>query len=249
MTSADYAKAATISFDAWCHKMLTGKYVGEVHKRTAWYKAGKALEVETHAPAPPPPDALAPYRSILFMGQSPGDALAAPAYYRVAFTADPAYDGYASRAVADRMRDRGMGIYVWYVPTEVSKARADEVAARLGAPVILGQCETTEQYDASVAHGRRAMVGNLSALRADQLAKVASGERIVVVEDYWNCGGGAPDWRNANAGVPCNCIAVYGDGQCARKPLSEYIAAGRFVPHRDSVYGPGMTADDWGVLT
>lgn len=250
--AAKHAKATRFSADQYLAKIFTTP--NYAYKETEWYKALSALQQLKVASAPPPPtpppsSALAPYHSILFMAQNPGDALGVPSYYRVAFTADPAYDGYATRAVADQLRNAGHGIYVWYVPTEVSASRAGEVAARIGASLIIGQCETADQFDASIGRGLKGMVGNLSALRPNQLSRVASGEFVVVVEDYWNCGGGAPDWHNANAGVAGNCVAVYEDGDCSRKPLSEYVAAGRFVPHRDSVYGPGMTAEDWAALT
>ena len=251
--AARHAKAARFSADQYLAKIFTTP--NYAYKETEWYKALAALQqLKTLAPpAPPPapsPEALAPYRSILFMGENPGDAFAAPGYYKVAFTPDPAYDGYARRAVADQLRAAGHGIYVWYVPTEVSATRADDVAARLGASHVLGQCETADQFDATVAHGRKAMVGNLAALRPDQLARVASGERVVVNELYRNCQGNQqPDWKNANAGVPGNCVAVYGDGDCQRMPLSQYVRDGLFVPHRDSVYGPGMRAEDWAALT
>ena len=243
---------ATIGMDEFVRRCREGwKGAPYNYKATKIYQGVEEIRAAPPPPPPPPPsDQLAPYRSLLIMGQDPLDALQAPAYYRVLFTADPAYDGWATESAANALRTAGHGVGVWYVPTEVSKARADDMAARLGTSFIIGQCETADQFDASVAHGRKAMVGNLSALRSDQLAKVAYSERIVIPELYRNCNGNQqPDWKNANAGIPGNCIAVYGDGDCQRMPLAQYIADGMFVAHHDSVYGPQMLAADWAVLT
>jgi hypothetical protein len=247
MNSTDYMRQATFTVDEWIdHWVKKNQKV----KKTAMYKALKALEQEAKpAPAPPPPAVnLEPYRSGIYMAQNMLEALAAPAHYKVIVTADPAYDHYATRQAADTLRAAGHEIMVWYVPTEVSRQRADEVAMRLSATRTIGQAETAEQFDRSWEHGRRAVIGNLSAIRPDQLAKVAAGEMVFVNECYWGCGAGMPNWRNANAGVAGDCIAVYADGQCTRHSVVEHIAAGRFVRGRDSVYGPGMRAEDWSAL-
>ncbi len=252
MTSADYAKATTLQVDQWLHNIATKP--SYAYKTTNWYKALKALEAEAKTPAPPPtpppgPDPLAPYRKLLFMAQSPLDALQAGPGWTVLFTADPAYDSWATKSAADQMRAAGQQVGVWYVPTEVTEARADEVAARLGTTFILGQCETSGQFDASVVQGCKAMVGNLSALEPPQLALVALGVRIVINETYYGCNPGMqPDWRNANKGVAGNCLACYHDSQCQRIPLSEQIANGWYVHGRDSLYGPGLTGEDYAVL-
>lgn len=254
MTEAErLAQSASITPEEWCKRIRDG-YRGKPYafKATNYYKALVELRKVGPTPPPPPPppnDALAPYRSVLFMGQNPLDALQAPSYYKVAFTADPAYDGYATADAAAQLKANGHAVYVWYVPTEVTKDHADAVAQRLGALFVIGQCESSDQFDASIRHGRIAMVGNLSALYGSQLNQVAAGKAIVISELYRNCQPDQePDWKNANNGVAGSCVACYGDGGCTRMPLSQYVADGMFVPHRDSLYGPGLTSDDYKTL-
>lgn len=203
---------------------------------------------------PPPPVAHKPFQYVLFMGQSLLEALPAQAHYKVAATADPAYDSFANRADADKLREAGHEIYVWYVPTQVSRARAEEIAQRLGTSVIIGQCESAAEFDVSLAHGCKAMVGNVHSLREDQRAKIRSGAVVLVQEDYWN----VQPWsqRDYDGVIPAGaCIAVY-DGHSEhpdtvpvdwKRTVKDYIAAGRLFPG-DGLYGPGASPADFRAM-
>jgi hypothetical protein len=111
-----------------------------------------------------------------------------------------------------------------------------------------GQCESAAEFDHAYESGARRMVGNLSALRDDQFARVDSGEVHLAFELYRNVQPWAlPDWRDANAGIGGNCIACYaaeGEG-AAYMSVATYKADGYYVTQRDSVYGVGLTPADW----
>jgi hypothetical protein len=197
-------------------------------------------------PAPPLPPSAAQYQHGIYLGQNAEYVRLAPAKYKAIFTADPAYDSQATASLGAALRAEGREVQVWFVPTEVSLARAQEVARRVGASLIIGQAESAEQFDASWNCGLRGVIGNLAALREDQLAKVRSGEMAFVHEHYWNCQPGL-QLDDKNLPVVSHCIAVYSDADCQRRSVAEYIAAGRFHPG-DSCYGPGMVADDYRAL-
>ncbi len=94
--------------------------------------------------------------------------------------------------------------------------------------------------------GAKAMVGNLSALRPEQIALVAQGKVFISQELYRNCSPGQQaDWHNANAGVAGNCVAFYGDADCQACGWERYPD---FVGRRDSVYGPGTSVAQYGAL-
>lgn len=210
----------------------------------AWdrYKA------EFLATKPTPSEAhLVPYRSIVFLAQDMTDALAAPAHYKIAVTADPAYGQYVRPEIAATLRAAGHEIYVWYVPTEVSRERAIEVGKQLGATRVIGQAESAHQYATSKEHGLKAVVGNITALLPEQIAEVAEAKMIMVNETYYNVQPWLkPDWRNANHGIAGNCLAVY----ASTTEGAEYtpLQGQPFVKRRDSVYGPGMRPEDWATL-
>lgn len=211
----------------------------------------------TPPPAPPEPPLTidaARFRNLVFAAQNPLAALAAPPKYTVLFTADPAYDGWASAGAADQLRQAGHKVGVWYVPTEVSKARAEEVLRRVGGTLLLGEGETRPQFWASVHDGLEALIGNLSDTVADPDAVkvVAVGKVAYVNEFYWNQSRGRrPD--NHQLPVVSLCIACY-DGHLdssasdAWAPhTGDYKAAGYWWDTM-SVYGPGMTQADYEAL-
>lgn len=236
-------------YAAWAKWRDQGSKKGErpaaapkVIPKWAWDRYRAEVKAR-NAPASP----LTPYQSVLFLAQPLTDALQAPKSYKAAVTADPAYDQYARADHAQMVRDAGLDVYVWYVSTEVPKARALEVAQRLGATKIIGQAETAAQYDAAKADGLKAVVGNLSALTDVQLAEVAAAEMIMVNETYYNVQPWLkPDWRNANAGVAGNCLAVYASAR--EGAVYTPLVAQPFIKGRDSVYCVGMRAEDWAAL-
>ena len=205
-------------------------------------------------PVPPLPAWAMQYQNVIFLGQDTYRAVHAPKKYKVAFTADPGYDSWATRAMADAFRDNGREVFVWYVPTQVSAARAEEVAQRVGAAGIIGQAETIDEFWASWNHGRRVVVGNLSAIfeHEDAAKLIREGQMVFVNEFYWNQDSSRkPD--NHNLPVSSLCVACYDghsdstSGNAWEPHMPQYQAAGYTWPTM-SIYGPGATEADYEAL-
>jgi hypothetical protein len=201
----------------------------------------------------PGPVAVTPdssYANVIFLAENAMYARGAPAHYKMAFSADPAYDDQATRQNAHDFQDMGHGIYVWFVPTEVSMQRAREVAYRIGATQIIGQAETLAQFWASWYCGVRAVVGNLDAIMGDPdaIELVRSGRMAFINECYWNTNRGLnTTFTNYNLPVPSICIGLYDAGPAGEnKPngwdptVADYHDAG-LLPPSVSVYGPGTS--------
>jgi hypothetical protein len=80
------------------------------------------------------------------------------------------------------------------------------------------------------------------------LSKVKTGEIKMTVELYRNkMPWMLPDWRNANAGIGGNCIACYASETegAMYTPVKAYKDQGLYVAKHDSVYGVGLTHQDW----
>jgi len=219
------------------------------------------VPINTHpAPKPPPteppplPPRAARYVNLIFAAQNPLAALAAKPKYRVLFTADPGYDDWATVGAANALRDAGHDIGVWYVPTQVSRSRAQEVAARLNTDFVVGQSETLPEFQASWEQGCRSVIGNLSAVfdNPDAASKISSGEMIFVNEFYWNQDRSRKS-DNHGLPVPSLCVAFYdghSDSSAAEAwapHAGDYQQAGYWWPTM-SAYGPGATADDYRAL-
>lgn len=226
--------------------------------RRAMLKARKPVNDKPDPPPvpqiPPLPPRARAYVNLIFAAQNPLAALSAMPKYRVLFTADPGYDDWSSAGAAEQLRGAGHEIGVWYVPTQVSRERAQEVAARLGTTFIMGQAETIDEFWTSVNHERDAVIGNLSACFQDPKAMelVDSGKMIFVNEFYWNQDRSRkPD--NHNHPVPSLCKAYYdgcsdsSSGNCFDPDHTDYERAGYVWP-TESAYGPGMTTEDYRAL-
>jgi hypothetical protein len=207
----------------------------------------------------PPPSSLVEAQGRIFLAQNPLEALEAPSWMVAVCTADEAYRHFYSTDTIRQLDQHFAGVESWcdcrvssgYVPGEGTGYNvAVQMAHDLGLDGAWGQCETAGEFDNGYAAGSRRMVGNLSALRPDQLEKISSGEVVVSVELYRNCQPGQqPDWKGCNSGVGGNCIAVYADSTpCYYTPVETYKAEGLYVPHQDSVYGVGLTPEDWRAL-
>jgi hypothetical protein len=222
---------------------------------TPTYKAAVDLYEATHMAAPPPPppppdNSLA--RSWLILGQDPELALNSPWYYKLAVTADPAYRQFLTSSFLNSARAQGRTIFSW-CDSKPSGGTPPSVAIQVmrdyGLDGWMGEGESAAAFDNVLAHNGKVAVVNLSALRPDQLQAIKERRILVTVELYRNCNGAQqPDWKNVNEGVGGNCIAVYRDSQCGGMSLQRYLADGMFVGHRDSVYGPQCTADDYRQL-
>lgn len=240
--AAAAAKAATISVDDWLRNIRTKPSYR--YQNSWWYHAAKQLDQIRHLPPPrpQPSDVTAVGRAWLITAQNPAEALHAPAYYGLAVTADRAYTGQAQAIAAAKLQGRRTA--VWCDCDATPASAAIDMARTLGCDLWIGQCETPGQFDHAVAAGGRLLVGNLSALRDDQLALVKAGKVVVINELYRNLQPDQqPDWRNANAGVAGNCVACYGG-----YPFRRYLDDRLFIRLRDSVYAVDLTDDDWKVL-
>jgi hypothetical protein len=259
--AAANARATTITWDEFLE--LVSTRVGFDYRSTAWYAAGADLEELKSVPTTPRPLPPAPAPRIssaqarIFLAQSPLDCLAAPSWMVPVCTADAGYREWYTPEVIAQLRARFGVVEAWCdcrpagagTPYSNALAMVDE----LGLDGAWGQCETTAEFDAAYEAGARRMVGSINAQVLDdtRLAKVASGEVLVSVELYRNLQPGLlPDWRNANAGIGGNCIACYASDTegAVRTPVASYRELGHYVPKRDSVYGVGLSADDWQAL-
>jgi len=237
---------------------------GDVWKRvpawevgySPWNLAGELLKTFHDSPPQPPPGSTTPdphayngLKCVAVMAQeTDGPILKAPRGTVAAFTADPAYAGWASSDRVQAHVNAGHPIAAWCNPSQISVGHLREFGKQIGAQHLIGQCETAGEFDDSVANGLTTMVGNLSSLRDDQFAQIESGAVHVVDEDYWN----VQPWRVPNLhNLPCTtCPAVYGPPYSSAenpahhyRPMREYEAAGRLAPGM-WVYQPGMFDED-----
>jgi hypothetical protein len=224
---------------------------------TAAYQTAAKTVVRRHTNEPPPPPPPPPGppleqgRSWLVLAEQPKLALNAPAYYKFAVTADLGYrDWYADGSFFASAHSQGRVIAPWcdcrVDGTGTPPAVAFQMAADYHLSPPLGQGESSTEGTNAVKAGMKIIMGKIGEQTPEVQAKVAAGEVVWIEEDYWNCGAGPRDWHHLP--VAGALIAVYHDADCAGKSLDDYIAAGRFVAHSDSVYGPGMTAQDYARL-
>jgi hypothetical protein len=257
--AAANARATTITWDDFLERVKT--QAGFDYRSTAWYAAGADLEQLKSVPASPRPTprvpAVSSAQARIFLAQSPIDCLAAPPWMVPVCTADAGYRRWYTRDVIAELRSHFGAVEAWCDcrPAGEGTAYSEALAMvdELGLDGAWGQCETTAEFDAAYDGGARRMVGSINAQVLDdtRLAKVSSGEVLVSVELYRNLQPGLqPDWRNANAGIGGNCIACYvSDTEGAvYTPVASYRELGYYVPRRDSVYGVGLSADDWQAL-
>jgi len=267
MTSAlEHAKKTSILADEWCRRIDDQEDYN--YKNTEWYKALKDLEAAKNAggggggqPVPPPTSNTDDAKARIFLAQNPLDSLQAPSWMVPVCTADHGYRSFYPPSVIEQLRAHFGKVESWVdcrVPSGYHEGQgtgydeALKMATDLGLDGSWGQCETQMEWDNGYAAGARRMVGKISAEVCDppRLAKVSSGEVHLAVELYCNCMPWVqPDWRDANNGVGGNCIAVYSDATpCYYTPVQWYKDKGWYVPKRDSIYGVGLTPDDWRAL-
>lgn len=209
-------------------------------------------------PIPPVPAWAAWWQRCLYAGTNPMLGLRW-AGCKVLFTANPgAYDAVATRANADQLRNTGHDVGVWYVPTQVSKERAIEVANRLGVPFehISGQAETIAEFWQSWENGHRHVCGNLTACMDDARAVelIKTGQMAFTNEFYWNQDKTRkPD--NHGCPVVSMLIACYdaGPGSSENQPngwkpsAADYQAAGYWWAGM-GLYEPGADEDDAKIM-
>lgn len=244
-------RSATITPLTWASRIEKG-YKGKryAYEETNYFRALKLLRQVGPGPPPPPPPPASGIdiaRSVIFLGQNPIDALSSPHYYKLACTADLAYRSwYEDPAFLSGARAQGRRLFSWGDCHTTFPPEIKQMAANFGFEGWYGECESAAAFDVAYSAGAKAMVGNLSSLRPDQISLVAQAKVFISNELYRNCTPGQQaDWHNANAGVGGNCIAFYGDGQCSAVGWSAYPD---FIAHRDSVYGPGTSVAQYQAL-
>lgn len=247
--AAQHARKAKITADDYLSRVRwNGLYD---YKKTEWYKAIKALQQLREQPTPPPVPAvdLSPVRSVLILADDPWGALESPPHYQFWITADEGYrDYYDDGKFIAAARRQGRTIRSWCdckpggTPPEIGLLFAREW--NLG---FAGEGESPAAFDTAYNAGARVMVVDLAALRPDQIGKIATGEVICTVELYRNDQPDMkPDWRNANAGIGGNCIAV-NDEKGHPLTLNDYRQAG-YLTRGVSVYAGGTPKPAWKEL-
>jgi len=229
------------------------------YKNTSWFKAGGKLEQAKHlsgdggtTPPPSPSGDLSSVRARIFLAQSPLDCLAAPSWMVPVCTADSTYRSWYSPQVIAELRDHFGTVEAWCDcrnPTPYSQAEQMVEELGLDGPAW-GQCETTGELENGYNAGARRFIGNIdvNVMNDTWLSRVKTGEIKMTVELYRNVQPWMlPDWRNANAGIGGNCIACYASETegAMYTPVKAYKDLGLYVAQHDSVYGVGLTHQDW----
>jgi len=270
-TSAlNHALKTTWSHEKYLNEIRTNPSYN--YKNTEWFKALADLNTAKTASGggsggggnpTPPPSNTDDAKARIFLAQNPLEAIQfeAPRWMHAVCTADHGYRQFYGADVIAQLKGYFASVETWCdcrVPSGYHEGvgtgydEAVKMSNDLGLSGAWGQCEEQMEWDNAYAAGCRRMVGKISAEVCDdtRLAKVASGEVHLSVELYCNCMPWVvPDWRNANAGVGGNCIACYADATpCNYTSVQWYRSQGYYVPKRDSVYGVGLTSEDWKAL-
>lgn len=171
----------------------------------------EAIRVGLDQEAPKPLPSLHELaRNVMFTAWAPAAALRCPLHWRVAVSADPAYDA-AVRAAAPLIKEHGNLLAVWGNQSQVGAERIRQLGAELGADYLIFQAETVEEYETAIGAGCRLLVGNPNAWtagqRADATARIERGELAVLFEVYSNAGDPWPNLASAQ-GVPVSSEVV-----------------------------------------
>lgn len=211
-----------------------------------------------------PADDLSSAQCRMFLAQNPLDCLAAPTFMVPVCTADLGYRGHSGSQdfytpdVIAQLRARFGRVEAWCdcrIPSGYVRGEGTgyDVAVAMVKDLGLdgpawGQCETEPEFDNGYAGGARRMVGQLAGLRPDQSARIGTAEVLLAYELYRNVmPWQVPDYGTSGAGVGSHCIGCYASSSegATYYPVSRYKAEGYYRPGRDSVYGVGLTAQDW----
>lgn len=226
-----HVKKTTISADEYLRRV--DDIESYAYKSTEWYKAIKALEAAAKTPVQPPGSGhplAANARYILFGDTQVMDAaLGAPAKYKVALSADPAFAAEATKENVAGLRAAGHRVCSWCDCESTLPPAAINLASRLALDGWIGQAETFAQYSNATAvwlPPAVAIVGNLTALDQWQVDEIRQFKSPPFVqEDFWNEG-----W----ARYPKEpAISSYCAGQYAASwnpSLANLLGAGRFEP-------------------
>jgi hypothetical protein len=253
-TALNEIRQANVSVDEWCMRVSKGgyRYMG-----THVYKALKALEASAKIapPRPKPPQPiptdLGDVQRCLFLTNDISRAMETTNRLLIA-TADMTYRNYYTNnfiaAAINQNRFR-----VWCDCHTTMPEMAYAWLDQLGLPHdhFYGECESAPAFDVAYRAGSRKMVGNLSSLTDGQITVIRGGIVHVTNETYFNVNPNYPvDWRNANAGVGSNCMAVYESSteHANYYSLAQQHSDGKYNPANDCVYVAGFQTQDWAYL-
>jgi hypothetical protein len=242
------AWSASITVDEWIKRVRTNP--SYAWTKTAWYRELKAAEklrsLGQPAPVPPPPPPPANAGSSwILMGENPEKALWYPTYYGIAFTADVGINDntgqknypWPSAATVKTLKDRGQRVRAWCDCHSTMPDSAYQMSDSLGLGGVIGEGESAGAFDNAYNAGMRLMVGNISALRDDQLVKIGP-EVTWINELYLNDDPSIQEnWRNRP--VVGRLVACYHG-----YPFQNYLNLGKYRPGIDSFYDPGATDAD-----
>jgi hypothetical protein len=248
--AAGYLNQVSISYVEWWKRCQNPAYNKEASN---WWKGLARLQSigvpitlpATPAPAPAPAAAptptidLSPAYSWILMAQEPDKALIYPPYYGIAFTADSAYPK-PSTSLISQLRSRGQRVRSWCDCHSTMPPVAIKMAQDYGLDGWIGEGESAYAFDNAYAAGARIIVGNLSALRYDQQALIATGKVLWTNELYLNDDptlATRENWMTLPvAGRTVACYHGYS--------FQNYLDLGKYRAHIDSFYDPGATDDD-----
>lgn len=224
-----------LSQDSWARTFIEAIRVG--------------IEWET-----PPPPVLTPAelgRNVMFTAWDPEVALRSPKHWRIALSADPAYDTKA-RFAAPKIKQAGHLLAVWGVQTQVGAQRIIDFGEAVGADFLIFQAEVPAEYDTAIAAGASLIVGNPNSWTAMQRSDAISrGSALsTLFEVYANEGSPWPDTASSQ-GVPVSS-EVLGVG-FGNNPYQLADYKPRTPPDvwaSMSVYlAEGMSDESWGLLS
>lgn len=245
-----HMELATWPPDKWAAAIEKGYPPGKryVYENTHNFMAQQCFWNAAHPAPPPPAPVTSPYqdqaRLVVFSAQEPEKGLNASSKYAIAFSADFAYryPDLANRIKA--ARDQGHRVAGWCdcrpvggTPAAVGKAFVEEFKL----DYFIGQAESAAEFDDAMSVGAKVIVGNITALRSDQLERIAKDKLGWIQEDYWNEGWG----RAESPLITAYCAGIYAtvlwDPQ-----IHNYTAAGRWRAGDGIYYSAGVK--DWSGL-
>lgn len=197
-----------------------------------------------HKGLKPKPPNVAPAQYILFADAQPELALQAPSKYGVALSADKAFRDPRLADTIAALRFKGHRVIGW-CDCDVAKgtSAADGLAfvQEYGLDYFIGQAESPEQFDEAFGHGAHVIVGNLTALRGDQVAKIDQHQILWIQEDFWNEG-----WALLrDSRVAAVMHGVY-PTSIWNPTIAQYLSAGRWKPGDGLFHVASVT--DWSDL-
>ena len=260
-SSADFAKKATVSFDQWCAYMnLRGTAYD--YRNTYWYKAGKALEEETHPPKPPAPTPSALGQRCVYMSTVTDEAInhfttlcqgTPHGWYTILFSADlnealPGHVYYVTEAqlIACAKYARTAS---WCDSSATPTSHAVQLAHTRNMDFASGQFEDDAQYAEMSASGVPLAIGNPNNLSAANLATAKTRQQAGLTAFIGECLEPNPAYSAQGLNIASVCFYVDRDeDKGGYLPLSAYAGHPAGQRRSCSVYtGGAMRPEDWAL--